>query len=63
MEENEHDEQPTGSERSEGTRVDIESPRERRMWARRLGCSEEELRHAVQEVGPLVEDVKLRLDK
>src|SRR3954469_20192651 len=42
--------QPSSSEAF----IDATNEEDLRTWARRLGCSEEELRDAVHEVGPLV---------
>jgi len=34
------------------TRVDVDQPQARRYWAQRFGVTEEELRKAVETVGP-----------
>jgi Protein of unknown function (DUF3606) len=34
------------------TRVDVDQPQDRRYWAQRFGVTEEELRKAVETVGP-----------
>jgi len=34
------------------SRVDVDRPQDRRYWAHRFGVSEEELRKAVETVGP-----------
>lgn len=52
-----------GARRNSDERIDPSDARGLRDWARRLQCSEAELRDAIREVGPLIEDVKLRLEK
>ena len=39
-------------------RIDVNQRHERRYWAEKLGCDEDELVRAVERVGPMVEDVK-----
>ncbi len=42
--------------------IDMEDPREIQWWRKRLGCSEEQLRHAVMEVGNSAAKVEQLLD-
>ena len=44
-------------------RIDVSQRHERRYWAEKLGCAEEELVRAVERVGPMVEDVKRDLTR
>lgn len=39
-------------------RINVEEPWEVRYWCHRLGCTEEELRAAVDKAGVMVTDVK-----
>ena len=41
--------------------ISLRQPHERRDWARRLGCTEEELHEAVKAVGKSAEAVRLYL--
>ena len=41
--------------------IDVENPRELRHWCEKLRASEEELRRAVDQVGPDVEKVREHL--
>ncbi len=43
------------------TKINIKEDWEVRYWTRALGVAAEQLKQAVQEVGPLVVDVKRRL--
>ncbi len=42
-------------------RIDVQNPRELRYWCEQLRASEEELRRAVDQVGPQVEKVREHL--
>jgi ABC-type transporter Mla subunit MlaD len=42
----------------QGQRIDIEREQDLREWARKLDATEEQLREAVQAVGPLASDVE-----
>jgi ABC-type transporter Mla subunit MlaD len=42
----------------QGQRIDIEREQDLREWARKLDATEEQLRQAVQAVGPLASDVE-----
>lgn len=44
-------------------RIDVNQRHERRYWAEKFGCDEEELVRAVERVGPMVEDVKRALNR
>ena len=44
-------------------RINVNQPWEVSYWCKVLGCTEAELRAAVQKVGPMVEDVKRKLGK
>lgn len=43
---------------AEEPRIRLEQEWERRNWTRWLGCSEEELRHAVESIGPDPDNVR-----
>lgn len=63
MEKKDPEEDGEGARRNSDERIDPNDAWDVRYWARSLHCSEEELRDAIREVGPLIEDVKLRLEK
>jgi hypothetical protein len=42
--------------------IDLGNPREVSWWTKRLGCSEQQLREAVAEVGPSAAKVEQLLD-
>jgi hypothetical protein len=42
--------------------IDLDDPREVSWWRKRFGCSEEQLRHAVAEVGISAANVEQLLD-
>jgi hypothetical protein len=42
--------------------IDLEDPREVNWWRKRFDCSEEQLRHAVSEVGNSAANVEQLLD-
>ena len=42
--------------------IDMDDPREIQWWRKRFGCSEEQLRHAVYEVGTSAAKVEQLLD-
>jgi len=42
-------------------RIDVDDPQARADWARRLDCSEDQLREAVQAVGDQAADVEMHL--
>lgn len=44
-------------------RINVNEDYELRDWSKKLGITPEELRAVVQEVGPLVSDVKAKLGK
>ena len=44
-------------------RINIQEPHEVEYWTNRLGVSEEELRDAVERVGPMVEDVQREIKR
>ena len=41
-----------------GQRIDIDNPQDLRQWARTLDASEDQIREAVQAVGPRASDVE-----
>ena len=50
----------TGQDRS---RINTDQPHEVRYWTQALGCSEEDLRNAVRQVGPVADKVREFLGK
>ena len=42
----------------DGTTIGLDYDWERRNWMRWLGCTEDELRHAVESVGPDADNVR-----
>ena len=44
-------------------RIDVSQRHERRYWSDKLGCEEEELVRAVEQVGPMADDVKRHLGR
>lgn len=42
----------------EDLRIDLQHEWERRNWMRWLGCSEQELQHAVESIGPDPDNVR-----
>jgi hypothetical protein len=42
--------------------IDLEDPREVNWWRKRFDCSEDQLRHAVSEVGNIAAKVEQLLD-
>jgi hypothetical protein len=48
---------------SDGQRINADEEYEVRYWTEKLGVSREQLRRAVQRVGPMVEDLKRALKK
>ena len=42
--------------------IDLDDPREVNWWRKRLGCSEDQLRHAVAQVGNSAANVEQLLD-
>jgi len=44
-------------------RINIQEPHEVEYWTNRLGVSEDELRDAVERVGPMVEDVQREIKR
>jgi hypothetical protein len=55
------DKQKTGS--ADRDRINIHEDYELRDWSQSLGVTPEELKKAVEKVGPMVEDVKKELGK
>lgn len=51
-----HDSAGAGSQ--QGQRIDIDREQDLREWARKLDATEEQLKEAVQAVGPLASDVE-----
>jgi len=49
--------------RQDRERINISEKHEVQYWTKRLGVSEEELRDAVERVGPMVEDVQKELNR
>ena len=49
--------------KADDIRININQDYERRDWAKKLGVTEEQLRKAVQAVGPMVKDVRRYLGK
>jgi hypothetical protein len=45
------------------TRINVSQPHELSYWSRKLGVSEEQLRQAVQQAGPMADDVRRTLGK
>ena len=43
---------------SRGTRIDSGNPEDLERWSRHYGCTEEQLRAAVDAAGPLAQDVR-----
>lgn len=43
------------------TKINIHEPYEVQYWHKKLGCTPDELKHAVIKVGPSVENVKKEL--
>ena len=41
-----------------GQRIDVDNPQDLRQWARTLDASEDQIREAVQAVGPRASDVE-----
>lgn len=41
-----------------GTRIDAGNPEDVELWSRHYGCTEEQLRAAVEAAGPLAQDVR-----
>jgi hypothetical protein len=48
---------PTLTHPQDAQRVNVNQPHELRYWTAKFDCSAEALREAVQQVGPMVEDV------
>ena len=44
-------------------RIDVNEEHETRYWSEKFHVSHDELRSAVQKVGPMVKDVQLQLSK
>ena len=44
-------------------RIDVHQPHELRYWSKKFGVTEDELRKAVEQVGPMAENVEERLGK
>jgi hypothetical protein len=44
-------------------RIDVHQAHELRYWSKKFGVSEDELRQAVEQVGPMVQNVEGRLGK
>lgn len=44
-------------------RIDVHQTHELRYWSKKFGVSEDELRQAVEQVGPIVQRVEERLGK
>ena len=44
-------------------RINIHEPYELRDWSKKYGCTPEELKQAVQKVGPMAADVEKSLKK
>lgn len=44
-------------------RINVEQEHELKYWSEKFGVSREELRKAVQAAGPMVKDVRQRLNK
>ena len=47
----------------DGERIDIHDPQEVRNWCKSLGCSEDQLKQAVDAVGTSAEKVRIYLEK
>ena len=47
--------------RRDGQRIDVEQEMQCRYWSEALGISIDQLKSAVDEAGPLIEDVKRHL--
>lgn len=45
------------------TRINVNQPHELRYWSQKLGVTEEELRNAVQQAGPMADKVERHLGK
>ena len=43
-------------------RVNVEQKHEARYWSEKWGVSEDELRSAVKQVGPMVKDLEMHFD-
>jgi len=39
-------------------RINVNEPHELRHWAKKFGCTEDELRDAVKRAGPMADDVQ-----
>jgi hypothetical protein len=39
-------------------RINVNEPHELRRWAQKFGCTEDELRAAVKQAGPMADDVE-----
>ena len=48
---------PNSTHPQDAQRVNVQQPHELRYWTEKFGVSAEALREAVQQVGPMVEDV------
>jgi uncharacterized protein DUF3606 len=49
--------------KADRSRIDVSEEYECRYWSEKLGVSSDELKQAVQKVGPVVEDVARELGK